>query len=167
MNLQGKEPAYAFIRARNLGTCLAKKKEMDQLVVDMERILNNKIQEMNMKGMEMEISTMMTTMEENLKDELWRMCLVREEIKGQLSLPEEVEDWELVVAVDMSERADEYASVEEMISEVGVEATVHALEKGWQRMSEQPNESNVTTAGEYRVLREFEISALEEDCKCM
>ena len=144
-----------------------KKKEMEQLVIDMERTLNKKIQERNMNGREMEISSMITTMEETLKDDVWRMCLVREDLKRQLSLPQEVEDWELVMAVDMSAKADEYASVEEMISDIGVEATVHALEKGWDRMSEQLNVSNITTAGEYRALRDFEGSALKDECNCM
>ena len=92
---------------------------------------------------------------------------VRNQNVEEADSDEEVEDWELVMAVEMCAEADEYASVEEMISEVGVEATVHALEKGWERMSEQPNESNVTTAGEYRALREFEISAYKEECNCM
>ena len=164
---EGKEPTYAFVRARNLDTCLAKKKEMEQLIMHMETILNKKILEKNINGRDMDLSSMITTMEETLKDHAWRMCLVRQELKDQLSLPQEVEDWELVMAVDMSAKADEYASVEEMISDVGVEATVHALEKGWDRMSEQLNVSNITTAGEYRALRDFEGSALKEECNCM
>ena len=98
-----------------------------------------------------------------MKDELWKMCQVREEIKGQLSLPKEVEDWELVVAVEMSDTAGNYANVEDMIEELGVEATVHALEKGWQNMSQQPNRSKVMTAAEYRVVRDYAMSALEEE----
>ena len=126
-----------------------------------------KIQERNKNGRKMDISTMIATMEETLKDDVWRMCLAREELKGQLSLPEEVEDWEPVMAVEMCAEADEEATIEELISEVGVEATVHALEKGWERKSEQSNKTHVTTAGEYRALREFEISALKEECNCM
>ena len=56
---------------------------MDQLALDMEKILNNKKQEMQKMGMKMEISTVMTTIKEKLKDEIWKMCQVREEIKGQ------------------------------------------------------------------------------------
>ena len=114
-------------------------------------------------GKTMEISTLMTTIKENLKDELWKMCQVREEIKGQLSLPKEVEDWELVVAVEMSDTAGNYANVEDMIEELGVEATVHALEKGWQNMSQQPNRSKVLSAAESRALRDCAMSALEEE----
>ena len=116
-----------------------------------------------MVGMKMEISTVMSTIKVKLKDEIWKMCQVREEIKGQLSLPKEVEDWELVVAVEMSDTAGNYANVEDMIEELVVEATVHALEKGWQNMSQQPNRSKVLTAAEYRVLRDCAMSALEEE----
>ena len=111
----------------------------------------------------MQINTVMRSIKEDLKDELWRMCQIREEIKGQLCLPQEVEDTELVVAVDISEIADEYTNLEDMRSRLGVEATVHALENGVQQMSEQPKRSKVITAGAYRVARECAISALEEE----
>ena len=163
MNPEEEKPTYFFIRATSIDICEAKIKEMGQVAVDMERILNNKKLQLKRRGMEMQINTVMTTIKEDLKDELWRMCRIREEIKGQLCVPEEVEDWELVVAVDMSEIVGEYTNVEDMRSKLGVEATVHALESGVQRMSEEPKRSKVITAGEYRVLRECAISALEEE----
>ena len=163
MNPEEKESTYFFIRATGIDSCEAKIREMGQLAVDMERILNEKKLQLKRRGMEMQINTVMRSIKEDLKDELWRMCQIREEIKGQLCLPEEVEDWELVVAVDMSEIADEYTNLEDMRSKLGVEATVHALENGVQQMSEQPKRSKVITAGAYRVLRECAISALEEE----
>ena len=158
-----KKSMYFFIRATDIDSCQAKISEMGQLAVEMERILNEKKLQLNRRGMEMQINTVMTSIKEDLKDELWRMCQIREEIKGQLCLPQEVEDRELVVAVDMSEIADEYTNLEDMRSRLGVEATVHALENGMQQMSEQPKRSKVITAGAYRVLRECVISALEEE----
>ena len=149
MNPEEKESTYFFIRATGIDSCEAKIREMGQLAVDMERILNNKKLQLKRRGMEMQINTVMRSIKEDLKDELWRMCQIREEIKGQLCLPEEVEDWELVVAVDMSEIAGEYTNLEDMRSKLGVEATVHALESGVQRMSEEPKRSKVITAGEY------------------
>ena len=163
MNPEEKKSMYFFIRATDIDSCQAKISEMGQLAVEMERILNEKKLQLNRRGMEMQINTVMTSIKEDLKDELWRMCQIREEIKGQLCLPEEVEDWELVVAVDMSEIAGEYTNLEDMRSKLGVEATVHALENGVQQMSEQPKRSKVITAGAYRVLRECANSALEEE----
>ena len=157
-----KKSMYFFIRATDIDSCQAKISEMGQLAVEMERILNEKKLQLKRRGMEMQINTVMTSIKEDLKDELWRMCQIREEIKGQLCLPEEVEDRELVVAVDMSEIADEYTNLEDMRSKLGVEATVHALENGMQQMSEQPKRSKVITAGAYRVLRECTFSTLEE-----
>ena len=162
MNPEEKESTYFFIRATGIDSCEAKIREMGQLAVDMERILNEKKLQLKRRGMEMQINTVMRSIKQDLKDELWRMCQIREEIKGQLCLPEEVEDWELVVAVDMSEIADEYTNLEDMRSKLGVEATVHALENGVQQMSEQPKRSKVITAGAYRVLRECTFSTLEE-----
>ena len=162
MNPEEKESTYLFIRATGIDSCEAKIREMGQVAVDMERILNEKMLQLKRNGREMQINTVMRSIKEDLKDELWRMCQIREEIKGQLCLPEEVEDWELVVAVDMSEIAGEYTNLEDMRSKLGVEATVHALENGVQQMSEQPKRSKVITAGAYRVLRECTFSTLEE-----
>ena len=64
MNLERREPGYVFIRERSIDTCQSKIREMDQLALDMEKILNNKKQEMQMMGMKMEISTVMTTIKE-------------------------------------------------------------------------------------------------------
>ena len=76
-----------------------------------------------------------------------------------------MEDWELAVAVEMSDTAGNYADVEDMIEELGAEATVHALGKGWQNMSQQPNRSKVLSAAEYRAVRDCAMSALEEEAR--
>ena len=72
MNLERREPGYVFIRERSIDTCQSKIREMDQLALDMEKILNKKTQELQKMGKKMEISTLMTTIKEKLKDELWK-----------------------------------------------------------------------------------------------